>query len=127
MAAKLQQHIHKLKRIKFKSGNAVYFCALDCNFKIQVPLALGKKTICWRCGEVFVMNEYSIRLSKPHCSSCHKSKDEKKWIHEPLEVEKQATKELVGVVAELSLADRLNKIIQNNRSANEIEGEEEEI
>jgi len=74
MAAAIEKHVHKLKRHRFKSGNEVYFCTLDCNYKISPALAVGKKTICHRCGEVFTMNEYSIRLARPHCDKCHKSK-----------------------------------------------------
>lgn len=68
-------HIHKLKRHTYKSGNQVYFCTLpDCNFKLGVEFALGKVSICWRCEEPFRMNEYSIRLAKPHCEKCHGTK-----------------------------------------------------
>lgn len=70
-----EQHIHKLKLHRHKSGNAIFFCALpDCTFKTNIALALGKRSLCWRCGETFVMTEYSLRLIKPHCDACHKSK-----------------------------------------------------
>ena len=73
-----QKHTHKLRRLRYKSGNVVLFCALpDCNFKCNPPLAFGKRSICWRCGDEFIMNEYSIRLAKPHCMGCHKSKESK--------------------------------------------------
>jgi len=63
-----EKHNHKLKRHRFKSGNEVYFCALpECTYKITPALALGKRAICWRCGESFIMGDYSIRLAKPHC------------------------------------------------------------
>lgn len=39
-------------------------------------MSLGKKVVCWRCGREFSMNEYSIRLAKPHCNDCTKSKTE---------------------------------------------------
>ncbi len=68
-------HTHKFKRHRFNTGNVVYFCALpDCKVKIATALALGKRSLCWRCGEPFVLNEYSIRLAKPHCDNCHKPK-----------------------------------------------------
>lgn len=74
---KAEKHTHKLRRHKFKTGNTVYFCMLpDCNFKIAQPFALGKRSICHRCGEPFVMNEYSVRLAKPHCEDCHQTKAE---------------------------------------------------
>jgi hypothetical protein len=69
-------HIHKLKRLKYKSGNTIFFCSLpDCTFKTNIALALGKRSLCWRCGESFIMSEYSLRLAKPHCDSCHRPKD----------------------------------------------------
>jgi hypothetical protein len=69
------KHTHKFKRHRYKSGNEVYFCALpDCSVKIAPALALGKRTICWRCENEFVMTEYSVRLAKPHCLDCHKPK-----------------------------------------------------
>jgi len=73
--AKIEKHVHKLKRHSFKSGNQIYFCALpDCHYKTAPALALGKRTICWRCGNDFIMNEYSLRLAKPHCENCHQPK-----------------------------------------------------
>src|SRR5689334_188717 len=76
MASK--NHTHKLKRHTYKTGNSVYFCVLDnCNFKIGTEFSLGKSNVCWRCGNDFAMNSYSIRLAKPHCPDCHKAKGEK--------------------------------------------------
>lgn len=69
-----QKHVHKLLRHKFKTGNIVYFCVEDCNYKCSPALALGKTVICWRCGESFRMNDYSVRLAKPHCETCHAPK-----------------------------------------------------
>lgn len=73
--AKKSSHVHKLKRHKYPSGNAVYFCTLpDCHFKIDVPLALGKRTLCNICDREFFMNEYTIKLAKPHCVDCGRVK-----------------------------------------------------
>jgi len=75
MAKTQERHIHKFKRLKYKTGNVTFFCALpDCNVKINPALALGKRSLCWRCGESFLMTEYSLRLAKPHCENCHKPK-----------------------------------------------------
>ena len=68
-------HAHKLKRLKYKSGNIIYHCVLpDCTIKVAPALTLGKRAICWRCGKEFLMTDYSIRLAKPHCEDCHKPK-----------------------------------------------------
>lgn len=70
---KIPGHIHKLKKHKYSSGNAVFFCILpDCHFKIDAPLALGKRALCNICGDEFIMNEYTIKLAKPHCPDCGK-------------------------------------------------------
>jgi len=72
-----EKHVHKFRRLRYKSGNEIFFCTLpDCSAKINQSLALGKRSICWRCGEPFIMNEYSLRLAKPHCNNCHKPKNE---------------------------------------------------
>jgi hypothetical protein len=110
------KHVCKLKKLKYKSGNTIFFCTLpDCNRKISVGLALGKRCICWRCGEPFILSEYSLRLAKPHCSACHKPKDEspepsKNQIHaeEQHEADKYGLPEI-----EITLAEKLEQIIQN--------------
>lgn len=109
-------HVHKLKRLKYKTGNSIFFCALpDCSFKTNTALALGKRSICWRCGESFIMNEYSLRLAKPHCENCHKPKGMK--TEEFREVVIAAS----DVFRELSLAERLEKTIHQKQ----VEGEDE--
>ena len=127
MAEKKTPHVHKFKRLIYKSGNAIFFCALpDCAQKINISLALGKRSICWRCGEEFIMNEYSLRLAKPHCDNCHKPKkiklengstisltrtvsDSEKYVGQD-EVH-ESTKEEVESYSS-SLADRLEQTIK---------------
>lgn len=100
-------HIHKLKRVRYKSGNTVFFCALpDCNYKSNPSLVLGKRSLCWRCGEPFIMNEYALRLAKPHCEGCHKPKSEV----DKNEIESMVGNSLTETVP--SLAERLTQTIQ---------------
>lgn len=71
----VQKHTHKLKKYKYSTGNAVFFCTLpDCHFKIDVGLSLGKMCICNICNNEFQLDEYTIKLSKPHCRNCGKQK-----------------------------------------------------
>ena len=70
----IKKHVHKLKRLTYSNDESIYFCVLDCDYKIKVPLALGKSTICWRCGKEFTINEYALRLVKPICPSCKQTK-----------------------------------------------------
>ncbi len=115
METKKPQHVHKLKRLKYKSGNTIFFCALpECNFKINPSLALGKRSICWRCGKEFILTEYCLRLAKPHCEKCHRPKN---------------VVDLDGIInfgeaigtPELSLAERLSQTIRQAQT------EEDEI
>ena len=99
MAKFSEKHVHKFKRLKYKSGNTIFFCALpDCAQKINISLALGKRSICWRCNSVFIMDEYTLRLSKPHCQNCHKPKN-------PI------IQEVISKSEPPSLSERLQQII----------------
>lgn len=104
------KHIHKLKRHTFESGNKMFFCILpDCSYKVKPALSLGKRSICNRCGNEFLMNEYSIRLAKPHCSDCHLSKDGVAPITVNY-IEREAVKDIASVVESMTLAERLTKL-----------------
>lgn len=72
MAKEPEAHVHKLKRHTFRGGRQVYFCVLDCNFQIDAAFALGKQSICHICEKEFTMNEYSVKLARPHCKNCGK-------------------------------------------------------
>lgn len=68
-------HVHKLKKHKYKTGNMIYFCTLpDCHYKLDAALVVGKRSICNICGAEFIMNEYSLKLVRPHCNDCGKVK-----------------------------------------------------
>lgn len=69
-----KEHLHKLKRHVYPNGTKVYFCTNNCNFKVDVAFALGKEVLCNICDTPFTMNEYSIKLAKPHCANCGKMK-----------------------------------------------------
>ena len=73
--AKVEKHVHRLKRHTYKSGNSIYFCTLsDCLFKVDVALAFGKTALCNLCNKEFTMNEYQCKLNRPHCDGCSKKK-----------------------------------------------------
>lgn len=67
----MTKHVHRLKKHKYKNGTQIFFCTLpDCHYKIEVPLALGKESLCNICGEPFLMNEVALKLNSPHCRNC---------------------------------------------------------
>jgi|SRR5882672_8909638 len=120
----IQKHVHKLKRIRFKSGNATLFCVLpDCTYKISPQLALGKRNECWRCGQEHLLNEYSIRLAKPHCESCHKPKG----FIAPQVNQTVASDEIQQTIKtdSMSLSDRLTSIIRGTNSEANQTGDED--
>ena len=97
----MAKHTHKLRRVRYNSGRTMYFCVLtDCSFKINPMLAFGKRSICWRCGEEFIMGEYTLKLAKPHCGDCHSPR------------KAQTTPEVTPVTPILSLSDRLSEILE---------------
>lgn len=108
-----KKHTCKFKRLRYKSGNVTLFCTdPDCNKKINPALAVGKRCICWRCGEEFILNEYSIRLSKPHCVNCHKGKDSSNFSEETTDLShlKSDMKNLIEPTT--SLSERLSNTIR---------------
>lgn len=72
----MKHKVHKYVRITIGSkGYTVMKCRLDgCTSFIRVELAVGLKCICWRCGKEFVLDERTVKLVKPHCRDCTKSR-----------------------------------------------------
>ncbi len=62
------------------------------------------------------MNEYALRLAKPHCENCHKSKNAN--IDHP---DRTFDSEVSLGPAELSLAERLSQTIQQAQQKEEEE------
>lgn len=110
---KVVAHTHKLQRQKYKNGTKVYFCVLNCNYKVEATFALGKETICHNCGNTFTMNEYTVKLVKPHCQNCGKRKviddnGDAKFIQKGRQ--EQAIAE-IGVSSVSSLRERLDRAV----------------
>jgi molybdenum cofactor biosynthesis enzyme MoaA len=106
------EHVHKLRRHRYSNGTKVYFCTLDCNYKIEAALALGKKSICNTCHDEFIMNEYSCKLAKPHCTRCGKMKvtvdGEVKFINK---LRPNAALAEIAKGSTNSLRERLGKVV----------------
>lgn len=111
--SKVRDHNHKLKRTTYASGTKVYFCIDDCSYKIEVAFALGKVVICNICEEPFSMNEYSIKLAKPHCNACGKmqvrdSEGKRKFVSKARPIQALAD---LGKTATESLKSRMGKVV----------------
>lgn len=71
-------HVHKYERadIGVNKPYIVYRCALPtCSHYLHSKeLVKGKKSICWRCGEEFIIDAKSVELRRPHCQNCTKTR-----------------------------------------------------
>jgi hypothetical protein len=79
MAVRTHKGAHKYLRRKLGKHDqyVVWACVLpDCTHYIAEAFVIGKKSICWRCGDEFVINARTKELYKPHCRDCTRSKAE---------------------------------------------------
>jgi hypothetical protein len=68
-----EQHIHKFERVKIGDKKySVYKCMKpDCTHYVSPPeLVVGRRTECWRCGNVVVVTKAMAKQKKPHCRGC---------------------------------------------------------
>lgn len=76
-----RRHVHKYHRIKLKSNKdiEVYACAYpNCSHYTQFDFVLNKLSICHRCGGEFILTRDLLKLKKPHCLDCTKTKSRPK-------------------------------------------------
>ncbi len=111
----IQKHVHKLQKYKYKTGNSVFFCTLNCSYKIEVALSIGKLTLCHICNNQFIMTEAHIKLKRPHCINCGKVKVIDSQTGKSHYITKQNSKISSSVVTEEldDLRDRLNNLTGN--------------
>jgi hypothetical protein len=67
------KHTHQFMRVSGKHVST-WRCALDgCKWFVHQGLAhviVGKRSICWKCGEQFTMTEESMQMDMPECEQC---------------------------------------------------------
>ena len=73
------KHVHRYIRRDISQTPKKKYIVLACslphrNHYINPKLAVGKLSICWRCGEEFIITPDLLRLAKPHCKDCTKTK-----------------------------------------------------
>lgn len=99
------KHFHKLKKHRYDNGNEIFFCVLNCNFKIEAALAVGKIVLCNICEEPFALNEYSVRLNRPHCQNCGRVE-----IKDPISGKKKYIRKRSGTIIRDIAADEVNTL-----------------
>ena len=65
------KHIHKYMRTSLQHVN-IWRCATCYHFMPQhmSDLVTGRESICWGCGQVFKMDEDSMKNEFPTCFDC---------------------------------------------------------
>jgi hypothetical protein len=74
-----KKQLHKYHRIVV-AGNKVWACALsDCTHympKHMEDMVLGKKSMCWQCDKVFILDNDAMQEDKPRCIECRLGKSD---------------------------------------------------
>lgn len=68
-------HVHKYKRFSFSNGRRAFGC-VSCPSYVLEDVIVGHQAVCWRCGNVFTIDEKACKLAKPHCG-CFKREENK--------------------------------------------------
>ena len=63
------KHIHKLYQTKLGKETRIYKC-FHCPSYYLYELAFGQKTICWKCGDDFLLLKRKNNQVKPKCIDC---------------------------------------------------------
>lgn len=103
MKTQIQEHTHKLRLHKYPNGTKVYFCVLNCSYKVEVAFALGKVTLCNICNSEFEITKLTLRLQEPHCSDCGRV----------LVKNADGSRTYIRKVANKVLGDVANKTVEN--------------
>lgn len=68
-----KKHIHKYMRVQLKFAK-VWRCSLPDCYHYMPPhmeeMLIGRKSICWSCGNHFPLDEIAMKEEMPNCFSC---------------------------------------------------------
>ena len=83
-----EKHIHKYQQVhtKFKT---LWKCGIpSCKHFMPehlTALIIGRASLCWNCGETFVMTEEKMSSPRPICNNCDESTKQLASILEEIE------------------------------------------
>lgn len=61
-----KDHIHTYRRVKTQPNR--YMCAdPTCSHSQIKEMLNGKESLCWACGNKFVLDSQHLKRAKPHC------------------------------------------------------------
>jgi len=65
-----KRHIHKYRKLE----NGLWVCSLaDCTHYMPKNIpngVMGKRSICFGCGETFILDTESMKMDLPECDKC---------------------------------------------------------
>ncbi len=71
------EHIHKYMRVLLGDNYIVFKCMLPgCPHYVRKELFMGRKSLCWRCGGIFIISQKNLEQKKVHCKGCKRKKHE---------------------------------------------------
>ena len=68
----MAKHVHKYEKTSFgKKEYKVFKCMLpDCPHYLQPALTVGRKHLCWGCGDEMIIEKRHLSVNKPKCAKC---------------------------------------------------------
>jgi hypothetical protein len=85
-----KDHVHTYERIPSEKTTR-YKCAdPDCSHVIMKTQLKGKRSLCWGCGNAFILTSEHLKRARPHCG-CFNDKPD----NEGREVEIDAVENLI--------------------------------
>ena len=69
---KLPPHIHMYEKVKWGANKTVVWkcCLVECRHYLHVEFILGKKSLCFKCGQPFLMTYTKLLRNRPKCDDC---------------------------------------------------------
>jgi hypothetical protein len=69
---KVVAHIHMYEKVKWGANKTIIWkcCLADCSHYLHVEFILGKKSICFKCGNPFLMTYSKLLRNRPKCDDC---------------------------------------------------------
>jgi hypothetical protein len=67
-----QTHIHRIQKIG-PVWRCMHIDEKDCRFFVyfkQEYVLVGRKVLCWECGDQFIFSEENLKQDMPTCLSC---------------------------------------------------------
>jgi len=71
----MSDHKHKYYKETTRKGLFLFRCGLEkCSHFVHEGIIIGRESLCWRCGESFVITKQTTRNKYFHCFDCTKRK-----------------------------------------------------